>query len=444
MCTFGSPSHKVVLGGGDTESYDVGEPFTLLIDGSAETDALADPAPVAAKAEVVATAADGIIDTRGKSVARIMFGGTDAENEATNYQVIAWSQVLQGASEGWVPRVVAKGLATFGADVYAITGFGAATNFFADTITDTILDKATIFQVADQRAVLEVPTFGAERIEVQTDRTTAATVDCLIQLSDAPSSGGSGSFFGHFEDEAHVSGDPGNMFLAVRTDSRASLAGTTGDYAPLQLTANGDVRVKDDDANTVLGTIDADTGAIKTATELADDVVHAEDEQYTAADKGTGILAVRKDTEAQAGSAADGDYVPLQTDSTGSLRVTDDSANTSLTAAAADLALIEAPTEKTPVIFSQTATSGTQAAIVGSETFVRAVYMQAKKVSGDNTGNVFVGTSTVSVGDAELFELTPGATFELPMPLGFKVDLNDVYIDVDTTGDGVVGWYIPV
>lgn len=41
------------------------------------------------------------------------------------------------------------------------------------------------------------------------------------------------------EDAAHSSGDSGIMTLAVRNDDLAALAGTDGDYAPLQVTQNG-------------------------------------------------------------------------------------------------------------------------------------------------------------------------------------------------------------
>jgi hypothetical protein len=57
------------------------------------------------------------------------------------------------------------------------------------------------------------------------------------------------------EDTPHTSGDEGNMPLAVRTDARTSRAGTDGDYAPLQLTANGDLRARDDDLLTETGAI---------------------------------------------------------------------------------------------------------------------------------------------------------------------------------------------
>lgn len=45
------------------------------------------------------------------------------------------------------------------------------------------------------------------------------------------------------EDAAHSSGDSGVMSLAVRSDSDASLASATGDYTPLQVDANGYLKV---------------------------------------------------------------------------------------------------------------------------------------------------------------------------------------------------------
>lgn len=106
--------------------------------------------------------------------------------------------------------------------------------------------------------------------------------------------------------------------------------------------------------------------------------------------------------------------------------------------------LTAAPVKKTFTVFVKTATSGSQAALVASETFCRAFSIQAKKVGGPNTGNVFIGAAAVSVGDAEVFELTPDSVMTPPIPAGVKIDLNEIFIDVDTTGDGIVGWYIPV
>ena len=103
------------------------------------------------------------------------------------------------------------------------------------------------------------------------------------------------------------------------------------------------------------------------------------------------------------------------------------------------------PVEKTPVkVVQAVAVPSTAEALVGSETFAREVHLQAKKVAGDNTGNVFVGLSDLDQAAAELFELTPGQSMSIVMPPGTMVDVNNIYVDADTADDGVVGWYIPV
>ncbi len=69
------------------------------------------------------------------------------------------------------------------------------------------------------------------------------------------------------EDVAHSSGDVGIMPLAVRTDTRASLSTTTADYTPLQTTANGDLRVRDDDILTIMNAVDLGAGAVASGTQ---------------------------------------------------------------------------------------------------------------------------------------------------------------------------------
>ncbi len=53
----------------------------------------------------------------------------------------------------------------------------------------------------------------------------------------------SGEALTKVEDSAHVSGDSGVMVLAVRWDAGTSLAGTDGDYAPLQVDQSGGLRL---------------------------------------------------------------------------------------------------------------------------------------------------------------------------------------------------------
>ncbi len=60
---------------------------------------------------------------------------------------------------------------------------------------------------------------------------------------------------GKAEDAVHSSGDTGIMSLAVRNDTLAALAGTDGDYAPLQVDASGAVYVANSDITTIAGAV---------------------------------------------------------------------------------------------------------------------------------------------------------------------------------------------
>lgn len=100
------------------------------------------------------------------------------------------------------------------------------------------------------------------------------------------------------EDAAHSSGDKGVMALAVRKDTAAALAGTDGDYAPLEVDANGRLHVID-----VSGVL----------------LAKAEDAAASGGDYGIQMLAVRTDAPA-AGAGTDGDYASLQVDAVGGLR----------------------------------------------------------------------------------------------------------------------------
>lgn len=64
------------------------------------------------------------------------------------------------------------------------------------------------------------------------------------------------------EDAAHTTGDTGSFVLAVRKDTAAALADTDGDYAPLEIDANGRLHV-----------LDQNSAAIKTAVETLDNAV---------------------------------------------------------------------------------------------------------------------------------------------------------------------------
>ena len=152
----------------------------LIIDGSTDTGALADPTA----SNTAPTG--GVRWVENHQAARFVFGGSNADNETVNYQVILWRLATSGENDAFVPEVIAKGAYTLGADVYAATNIGAGTEFWADTITDTINSPGVyiISPEDDTRAILEVPLKGAVYVEVITDLGTAATADVFMQLGE--------------------------------------------------------------------------------------------------------------------------------------------------------------------------------------------------------------------------------------------------------------------
>jgi len=64
------------------------------------------------------------------------------------------------------------------------------------------------------------------------------------------------------EDSAAASGDLGQASLLVREDTLAISTSTDGDYGNFKSTSKGELYTHDADAKALLGTIDADTGAI--------------------------------------------------------------------------------------------------------------------------------------------------------------------------------------
>jgi len=147
------------------------------------------------------------------------------------------------------------------------------------------------------------------------------------------------------EDTPNTSGDVGLHVLTVRQDTLATSTSTNGDYADFKVNALGELYVTDTSGNSLLTTIDASLNAIETSTGSIDtkltttnstlatidtslnnietdiaNLTHVEDTPHTSGDTGLMPLAVRND--AGTALAADGDYIPFTTDSTGALRTT--------------------------------------------------------------------------------------------------------------------------
>lgn len=125
-----------------------------------------------------------------------------------------------------------------------------------------------------------------------------------VQLRDS-----TGALVTKAEDAAHSSGDFGIMALTVRQNTAAALAGTDADYQPLITDTNGRLHVIEPSA----------AGAL-TSLQLIDDAVFAEDVAANAADKGVGVLAVRRDANTSLVDTT-GDYANLQVTALGNLKV---------------------------------------------------------------------------------------------------------------------------
>jgi hypothetical protein len=113
-----------------------------------------------------------------------------------------------------------------------------------------------------------------------------------------------GSLVGYAEDSVHSSGHVGLMTLVVRSDAGGTLAGTDGDYAPLQVDANGALRV---------------TGG-GGGTEYTEDAAAASDPVGTAlilvrADSPAGIVTANGDNVAQRGTNYGAAFVQVVTSS---------------------------------------------------------------------------------------------------------------------------------
>jgi len=145
------------------------------------------------------------------------------------------------------------------------------------------------------------------------------------------------------EDAIHTTGDVGTMALAVRKDATGPF-GADGDYSPLQLDANGHLKV-------------AGGGG---GTQFAVDAAH------TTGDLGTMALGVTKAADGAMGG--DLDYAPLQFDASGFLKVNVKAgAGTGGTAMVDDAAFTVGATSVTPIgaMFDDTATDSVDEGDVG-------------------------------------------------------------------------------
>ena len=162
-----------------------------VLNGATSTTALA--ARACTQTLGAATAAStGMVPTDGYTGVRFMFGGTDAADENTTYQVTLWSvETLSSTEDHLIPVIVAAGTAQLGTLTYAVTGaMGPAANLIADSITETLGYAGTKLRAHAANAItfLEIATQGAQFVEVEIDKNAggneAATIDVHMQKGE--------------------------------------------------------------------------------------------------------------------------------------------------------------------------------------------------------------------------------------------------------------------
>lgn len=215
------------------------------------------------------------------------------------------------------------------------------------------VDNAGTFAVQATLAAETTKVIGTVNVAAAQTLATVTTVGTVSAV--VPGVGATN--LGKAEDAVHADGDTGVMALAVRRDANTTLAGATGDYAPIQVDASGNVKVAIISGAGSGGTAIADAAAftrgttsvtpiagvvetsaptltngntgtvsLTTGGALRVDVTSggipgfAEDVAATSGDTGIVILGVRRDTAASS-SGTDGDYSTLNLDSTGKLHV---------------------------------------------------------------------------------------------------------------------------
>lgn len=194
------------------------------------------------------------------------------------------------------------------------------------------------------------------------------------------------------EDAAHGTSDPGVQALAVRKDSGAAIAGTDGDYSPLQVDASGNLRVNvaaggagdgailDGVSSSIKATVLDYTNSNPLAVRLTDtagDYVGAgagtqytEDAAAAANPVGTALILVREDARAGTLTSADRDNVAARGNNKGELYVKDTDAAALLTTIDTDTGAIASTVDALAGALASVATDALTANIITGETGV--------------------------------------------------------------------------
>lgn len=136
---------------------------------------------------------------------------------------------------------------------------------------------------------------GVQRVTLASDSTgqvTLASGAALSSITTSVTPGTGAANLGKAEDAAHASGDTGVMALAVQQAANTSLVSTDGDYGPLQLDANGSLKVAIISGAGSGGTAQTDGATYTAATTSGTPIMAARDDSSTStlAEDKVGIL----------------------------------------------------------------------------------------------------------------------------------------------------------
>jgi hypothetical protein len=177
------------------------------------------------------------------------------------------------------------------------------------------------------------------------------------------------------EDSAHTTGDSGFMSLGVRSDTLAALAGTTGDYSPYQVDADGAVYVHDQNLIDTNNSTTTPLGGAATFTGTGTDV-----SQYAAI-----TITLYADVD----SAASGMQFQFSTDNTN----WDDVYSFTLDVSASDTRRFQFPTTAQYFRVVYTNGAGAQTAfrvqtILHAQTVATSIHRLADNVDPDRSASV--------------------------------------------------------
>lgn len=200
-------------------------------------------------------------------------------------------------------------------------------------------------------------------------------------------------------DTAYSAGSYSASISAVRKDSPASIASADGNVAPLQMDANGALRV---------------SGSL-TASFTAE---HNEDDPFTNGDSGIATLLVRQDTLASS-TSTDGDYGSFKSNSLGELYVHDTDVKAQLVSANSSLSSIVTNTSNTAsntstISSTLSALSKAEDAVAGNGDQGIQVLAVRKDAQGTNVSNDgdYSSLQTWSEGSLKVVDVANGSLLQ--------------------------------